>query len=141
MTISERRITRENAENELIMFRPKTPAEAEALQKKLFSLGFAWASGRTEPAGLEDSVANGIVLIKGSMYTKGPQDDRSYTVCQAEQLDEDYLPPDQQRVMNCFNVIAERLDAIERRLANLENPQPLDKPVLRPPAPKPAEGP
>jgi hypothetical protein len=114
-----------------LVFRPKTEEEAIFIQERLFALGVAWGDGRTYVSEVAGCVANGMLVDHGKLYYN-PPDDAKNIHCRADQLDSNYVPPDKAFLLEQFNKVHARLDAIEKRLDALEG-DPLDKPPMKRP--------
>jgi hypothetical protein len=139
MTIGNKRVTRETAHGEKLIFFPKDAAEATQLQKKLLSMGIVWGNGNADLGSADECSKYGLVLDNGLMYHRSPQDKTRYEPCRIGQVGEEgaAAPVPQDRVLEMFERVAARLDAVERRLTGIEaelTPVPaLDKQKLKGP--------
>jgi hypothetical protein len=139
MTLGGRKITRESAYGEKIIFFPKSDGEAEYLQKRLLEEGFLWQDGDRSICELEATRQRGLVIIKNLMAIPGPDDTGRYEVCPVSQVDAGRVTAEPDRILEMFTKIAERLDSLDRRVAAIEAelapPATLDKGKLtKPPA-------
>jgi hypothetical protein len=143
MTIGDKRITRKTASGEKLIFYPQGTGETVRLQEKLLSMGFVWGDGTAEVSRVEQCEKGGLVLDNGRIYYNTPGNTARYEVCRIDQVGEgaESAPVPRDSVLEMFSRIAARLDAIEARLASLESPPLLDKPVLKSPEPKPGGAP
>ncbi|MEZ0261107.1 MAG: hypothetical protein ACAH80_08860 [Alphaproteobacteria bacterium] len=127
-------ITRALCHSARLVFSPKTEEEAIFIQERLFAMGCAWGDGRTNVSEVASCVAKGILVDHGKIYYN-PNSDPKNILCRTDQLDSNYVPPDKAFLIEQFNKVHARLEAIEKRLKVLEEPEPLDKlPLKRPKA-------
>ncbi len=130
----------ETAMGQKLIFRPRSEDECQALQERLLDLGFAWADGFRTPRYIAECITYGLVLIEGNIYQRGDGDNTPYTYCRTEQAMPDYIPPDQRLMVDLFNRLSAKVDALSEKVDGLYaeiHPDVCDtKPgVRKPPAP------
>jgi hypothetical protein len=135
MKANSEKITRDFCRGKKLAFFPETRDEAVFIQKTVFSFGFKWRDGDTHVAEIENSVAKGIGLSDGTMhYFKDAPDLGGYLICRATQLDENYLPPEQMRLIEVFSRLMARIDGLEAKIDRISkeiSPREIDKPLPR----------
>src|ERR1700739_3177129 len=120
MSIGGRKVTRESAFGEKLIFFPKNDGEAGYLQKRLFEEGFIWKDGDRSICELEATQRRGLVLADGVMAIRALGDNSSYEACPISQLDASRVTAEPDRILELFAKIAERLDSLDRRVAAIE---------------------
>jgi hypothetical protein len=145
MTIGSKRITRETAYGEKLIFFSKNVEEAVLLQEKLLAQGFVWGDGTKTVGSADDCSKYGLILDDGIMWVGVAKSSTRREVCRVDQIGEGAgsAPVPRDSVLEMFERVAARLDAMERRLEGIEaqlTPAPvLDKSRLKGPGPKPGE--
>jgi len=128
-------LTKDYVAGKKIVFFPKSPAEAETIQRHLFKMGYTWRKGETEPLYLDVLSTSTLILQDGKMhYNPGKRDAEGGELFGVSQLDPNYIADDREFLKSLFNKVHERLDKIEKRIEVLEaavTPKRLDKPQLK----------
>lgn len=117
-------------------FQPQSEEEARLIQQQLIRRGFRWQQGQREPLYLE-ILTKGTLKLNDGIMTYSSSRETSGKLLSYNSFDPDYIVDDREYLAKMFNKVFERMDAIEKRLAALEesvNPAPVDKPSLTRPA-------
>jgi hypothetical protein len=128
-------ITKEFCIDKNLVFYPQTAAEAEFIQRKIFSFGYKWADNiGNRILDFNTQTSRGLVLAHGTLYYN-PVDHYEGTglLCTSAQLDKNYVPPlslEQQVQALAAEVTAlhKTIDAIYEAVS----PKTLDKPASLP---------
>lgn len=133
--MTAQKLTREFCLNKTLIFYPGTVQEAIAVQKGLFNLGFIWADGVEDVQKAHECAETGIVLEDNKIYYHpSSETKRKGTVCSVQQLDSNYISPDQSFMLDLFNKMSARIDALTAEVAALKQqlePQKLEKNRLK----------
>ena len=133
------KITRESVAGQRLIFFPKSEDECAHLQQGLFNLGLHWANGQDVVQNTAAAVKNGLVLLDGVIFYRSDVDTGAYTSCSIAQVDADYLPPEQRLMVDLFNKLSAKVDALSEKVDRLYaevHPEIADtKPGLKKPAP------
>jgi len=129
-------LTKEFCDNNILLFYPKTPEEAEFIQYKIFEMGYAWGGSEgTRICNLEECVSKGMVLKHGGLYYNPDANSKnSGIVCTSEQFDKNYRPPltlEQQIKELAAEVTA--LHATINAIYEAVSPKTIDKPRVSAP--------
>lgn len=138
MKENKEKITPESAQGKFLFFRPRSLEESARTMLALKKAGFKMRMNAHTPVTPENGREKNIGVIDGEFfcdpnesYNKAPRGNWSCTI---DQIDENYVTPEQRFVLELFNKLSDRLDRIERRLDEIQeqvSPAPLDKAVLR----------
>ena len=132
MDINTAVITKEFCKGKTLIFFPQTEEEAASIQRKIFAMGYNW--GNNCGASIRDtsgSVSGGMVLDEQGLLWTIPRERHFATglLCASDQLDEKYLSPDRAFMLELFNKLSAKIDAVYEEL----RPPTLDKPILKKP--------
>ena len=142
MRQNNKKISYEDSIDRLLVFSPKTQAEARSLLDKLINKGFKRDDSAGQgPLTLNSMCEKGVGVYNGRFFC-APDDKKLYpklgtVACEIEHLDDAYLSPEQLFMLDLFNKISERLDRIEKRLDDIQQDMggsTVEKPVLRKPS-------
>lgn len=136
MQHNKERLTKEFCQSRRLVFFPKTEQEAALIQRKLFSMGFAWANGAVDARCLDDCVKSGMILTSEGVIYHSPSSGDNGLVCTSAQFDENYLSPDMALLMGEIKKLSAQITALTEEVAEIKKelqPQKLDKPVVKKP--------
>ena len=141
MQVNDQKITKEFCKGKTLIFFPRSFDEAVFIQRQIFKMGFKWGKGSYD---FEDSsttvidsdarLLEGLLLEKNkeALFARPDTEElRSGVLCDPAQLDETYLPP-QQQVMEQFNKLSDRVEQVAAMVDELRaemSPKKLDKPL------------
>ncbi len=113
-------LTPEYCRRHRLIFYPKTMDEAIFIQERLSEFSIRWVSG--EPVGnfARECVDKGMLVDNGALYYN-PERKPGDVVCDSSQFDKKYIPPDRAFLLEQFNKMAEKIDALSSRVAELES--------------------
>jgi len=135
-------LTREYCKGKTLLFYPKNRAEAEGIQAAFFDMGYFWGSNHGQFIKFTDAcLEKGMLFLDDVLYTSPlPQHIANGLLCQPHQLPtadpEKYMMSDRQFMIDLFNRLSDRLDAIEAKIDAALPQNELDKTGLTPPANK-----
>jgi hypothetical protein len=112
-------VNRHTAEGKKLIFFPKTEDECRELQERLFELGFTWSNGNARAANVTQCVETGLVLMNNYIYFRSPGDAEKYTACSIDRVLPGYLPPDQKMMLEVFNRLSDKIDALSEKVDRL----------------------
>ncbi len=129
------KVSIESAKGKFLFFYPKTVIQAEELLNKLHDAGFAVRPQSSTPMTLENMVEKGIGVLDGEFFC-GPNREWSGSPlgnwqCTVDQIDSNYLPPTQRMMLDLFNQMSARIDALAEKIDRIEQhvcPQEIKKP-------------
>lgn len=130
------KISIDNAQGKFLLFFPKTTGESEELVSKLQDAGFKARAKSSTPLTPEKIIESGIGVVNGEFFC-GPNRDWNGAplgswLCKTEQIDSDYLPPVQRMILDLFNQMSARIDALTEKIDRIEKqicPQDIEKPA------------
>lgn len=128
------KITPELAAGKFLFFYPQDITEAEQAIMLLKNLGFKSGADARTPITLENVLSKGIGVLAGEFFCDPNRDyDRAPQgnwYCTVDQIDGDYLPPDQRFMLDLFNKLSDRIDALSDKIDRIEqqvSPQIIEK--------------
>ena len=132
------KISIDNMHGKFLFFFPKTSADAEELVNKLQDAGFKVRAKSSTPLTPENIIESGIGVLNGEFFC-GPNKTWDGAplgnwVCQTEQIDSEYLPPTQRMMLDLFNQMSARIDALTDKINRIEQhvcPQEVEKPSVQ----------
>lgn len=130
------KISIETAQGKFLFFYPQTTADAEELLNKLRDAGFVPRAKSSTPLTPENLVKDGMGVLSGEFFCN-PNRDWSGAplgnwLCTIDQIDSDYLPPVQRMMLDLFNQMTARLDALTEKVERIERqvcPREIEKPT------------
>lgn len=130
------KISIDNTQGKFLLFFPKTTGEAEELVNKLRDAGFTVRAKSSTPLTPDKIIESGIGVLNGEFFC-GPNKDWNGAplgnwLCKTEQIDSDYLPPVQRMMLDLFNQMSARIDALAEKIDRIEQqvcPQEIEKPA------------
>lgn len=129
-------LTRAEMHGKQLLFYPKTEEEAVALQQKLLDMGIPWSHGPRSVTNVEFTLQHGLLVKDDKLYYANA-DKSAYTVVSTKRILTDFIPPEKKFLMEQFDRINKRLDALEKRVDEIHEalyPKSDKKPVLKPPS-------
>ena len=114
-------ITKESATGRKLIFFPQSKEECRQLQERLFELGFIWADGCRGIQNVSACVQNGLVLMNDRIFFRSPGDTQAFTPCSIEQVLPSYMPPDQRMMLDLFNRLSAKVDALAEKVDRIHN--------------------
>ena len=121
-------ITKEFCKGKTLIFFPQTEEEAAFIQRKIFAMGYRWVEDPgTSVRHISESVNTGMVLDEKGFLWFNPSAKSLATglLCTSDQFDEKYLSPDRTFMLEQFNKLSAKIDAVYEEL----RPPTLDKPI------------
>ena len=142
------KISPEVSEGKFLFFYPADVDEAKHLIGKLRDAGFKMREKSSTIMSPENMVAQGVGVINGEYFCNPNESWKGAPLgnwrCKMDQIDSDYLPPDQRMMMDLFNKMTARIEALAEKIDRIEKqvcPQEIDKkpatPQLKPKGGKP----
>jgi len=130
------KVSIENTKGKFLFFYPKTPLEAEELLNKLQDAGFTVRAKSATPLTAENMIKEGIGVLDGEFFC-GPNKTWDGAplgnwLCTIDQIDSDYLPPTQRMMLDLFNQMSARIEALAEKIDRIEQqvcPQEIEKPA------------
>lgn len=116
--INKTMLTAEFCRQNWVVFRPKTTDEALFIQQRLADFGIRWVDGGAVGARVLDCVAGGMTVQGGNLY-HSPGDDARNILCTLDQFDKGYVPPEQQLMVELFNKLTAKVDALSEKVDRL----------------------
>lgn len=128
------KISPETSEGKFFFFYPVTGEEAQLLVSKLRDAGFKMREKSSTAMSPENMVTHGVGVINGEYFCNPNKGWNGAPLgnwlCTIEQIDSDYLPPDQRRMVDLFNKLTARIDELAEKINRIEQqvcPQEMDK--------------
>jgi len=128
------KITPESAAGKFLFFYPAEQADAEALVGLLQDAGFKAREKAQTPINVDNILKKGMGVMSGEFFCDPNRDYNGAPMgnwlCTADQIDRDYLPPDQRFMLDLFNKLSDRIDALSDKIDRIEQqvcPQTLEK--------------
>ena len=112
-------LTPEFCRSNRLVFYPKTLDEVNFIQERLAEFGIRWADGKPVGALAQECLNKGMLVENAKLYYNPVSNDRSIQ-CTAGQFNGEYISPDRAFLLEPFNKMAERIDALSSRVAELE---------------------
>jgi len=132
------KVSIETVQGKFLFFYPLTAADAEELLNKLRDAGFTPRAKSSTPLTAENMVKDGIGVLEGEFFCNPNRDwkgaPRGNWMCTIDQIDSDYLPPVQRMMLDLFNQMSARIDALAEKIDRIEQqvcPQAIEKPAVQ----------
>lgn len=133
------KVSPETAEGKFLFFYPADADEAQMLVGKLRDAGFKMREKSSTAMSPQNMVTHGVGVINGE-YLCNPNESWNGAPlgnwrCTIDQIDSDYLPPDQRMMLDLFNKLTARIDALADKIDRIEQqvcPQEMDKKPVAP---------
>ena len=129
MKENKQKITPELLKDNKLVFYPKTTMEAVFIQRMLFELGCKWYWDKSARLSfVEDCVGRGIEVHDGKLFCGEFSGPREALLCTSAQFDKPfdekdiknlYVPANQTFILELFNRLSERIDALNNEVAQL----------------------
>lgn len=128
------KISPETSEGRFLFFYPADTDEARILVGKLRDAGFKMREKASTAMSVKNMVAEGVGVINGEYFCNP---NRGWNgaplgnwLCTIDQIDSDYLPPEQRMMVDLFNKLTARIDELAEKIDRIEQqvcPQEMDK--------------
>lgn len=116
--INNTALTAEFCRNNRLIFRPQSGEEAVFIQERLAAFGIRWVNGDPVGTRAAECAAKGMFIDGGKLYYN-PTSDAGCVICAAEQFDKNYLSSDKRFMLDQFNKLSAKIDALTEKVDRL----------------------
>ena len=134
MNENKDKITPESVQGKFLFFYPTERADAETIVSLLQGAGFKTREKAQTQLTTENILQKGIGVMSGEFFCDPNRDFNGAALgnwlCTMDQIDRDYLPPDQRFMLDLFNKLSDRIDALSDKIDRIEQqvgPQTIEK--------------